>query len=100
MEHLSQCKQILNRLLSGETMDFYKCLNEIGSNNCKGRMFDIEEYARKGRKPFDIIFKHPHSDPRHPIERKDITLPNGKEVRIYWLNPIEIPKIKQTVMSL
>jgi len=97
---VSQCEIILNHLLSGDSIDFYTCLELYKCNNCKGRIFDIEEYARQGRKPYDVIFKHPHSDPRHPIERKDIKLPNGKEVRIYWLNPIEIPKIKQVEMNL
>jgi hypothetical protein len=99
-EHLSQCERILNWLLTGDTIDFYKCLEQIGSNNLKGRIWNIEDYAKKGKKPYDIIFKYPHSDPKHPIQRRDITLPNGKEVRIYWLNKIEVPKTKQLAMMI
>lgn len=97
-EHLSHCRIILNHLLSGDSIDFYRCLEQVGSNNLKGRIFEIEEKARQGKKPYDAILKHPHSDPRHPIQRRDVTLPNGKEVRTYWLNPIEVPKPKQMVL--
>jgi hypothetical protein len=88
---LSQCERILNWLLTGDTIDFYKCLEQIGSNNLKGRIFDIEDYARKGKKPFDILLKR-------PIQRDWRVLSNGKRIRIYWLAPVEVPKQMEMVI--
>jgi hypothetical protein len=90
-DHLSQCERILNWLLTGDTIDFYKCLEQIGSNNLKGRIFDCEDYARKGRKPFDILLKR-------PIQRDWRYLENGKRIRVYWLAKIE--SYKQTEMVI
>jgi len=65
-----QVKLILDYLLAGNKITWIEAFNLFGSNNLKGRIWDLKELGWN-------------------IRNKFITLPNKKRVKEYWIDEID-----------